>query len=172
MTTLRRELRTKFEEVLSAFSDKLAVPELEPLAEQLADAALQVAGILSAAQRREEAEQRIAEQRANKKDPIDFLVENSKEIKMLQEMRLRVESATGLGLSREWDKTRSPWNGYEKTLIKREVETGQTIEQFMEWYNSDEFRKKSDIWLNPDKIELMWGKAFTQKSQDDYYHAL
>ena len=117
----------------------------------------------SLSERKQKAEERKATQRANKKDPFDFLIENGKEIKTINDMRVRVEAATGLGLSREWDKTRSPWNGYEKTLIKREAETGQTIEQFMEWYNSDDFRKKSDIWLNPDKIELMWGKAFTDQ---------
>lgn len=42
---LRRELRKKFEDVLSGFSDKLTLPEREPLAEMLADAALEVSGI-------------------------------------------------------------------------------------------------------------------------------
>ena len=88
---------------------------------------------------------------------------------MLNDMRVRVEAATGLGLSREWDKPRSTWNGYEKVLIKREVETGQTIEGFMEWYNADEFRKKGDIWLTSDKIEKWWGKAYPNghTPQDD-----
>lgn len=117
---------------------------------------------------KEEAKERIAKQRASKKDPLDFLVENGKDIQMLKDMRLRVEAATGLGLSREWDKARSPWNGYEKTLIKREAETGQTIEQFMEWYNSDKFRKDNNsIWLNPDKIELWWGKAFKSRRSEE-----
>lgn len=173
MTTLRKELRVSFESVLTSFTDKLTIPEIEPLADLLADAALETAGIKSAAQRREEAEKRIEEQRANKKDPLDFLVKNSAEIQMLKDMRVRVEAATGLGLSREWDKARSPWNGYEKILIKREAETGQTIEQFMTWYNSDEFRKKGNIWLDPDKIEKFWPQAF-KVTYEDYNrpHAL
>lgn len=44
MTTIRRELRTKFEEVLSGFADKLTLPEREPLADLLADAALELRG--------------------------------------------------------------------------------------------------------------------------------
>lgn len=43
--TLRRELRMKFEEILERFSDKLSLSEREPLAEFLAEAALEVAGI-------------------------------------------------------------------------------------------------------------------------------
>ena len=38
--TLRRELRKKFEDILSYYSDKLTLPEREPLADILADAAL------------------------------------------------------------------------------------------------------------------------------------
>lgn len=43
--TLRRELRKKFEDILSNFSDKLTLPEREPLADLLADAALEVSAI-------------------------------------------------------------------------------------------------------------------------------
>lgn len=45
MTTLRRELRTKFEGILQAFEDKLSMAERESTAELLADAALEVRGI-------------------------------------------------------------------------------------------------------------------------------
>ncbi len=45
MTTLRRELRTKFENVLQAFEDKLSQAERESTAELLADTALEVRGI-------------------------------------------------------------------------------------------------------------------------------
>jgi hypothetical protein len=45
MTTLRRELRTKFEGILQAFEDKLSIAERESTAELLADAALEVRGI-------------------------------------------------------------------------------------------------------------------------------
>ena len=160
MTTLRKELRTKFEEIVISYGVQCSV-EVD-LASIFADAALEIAGIKSAAQRREEAEKRIAEQRAKRKEPVDFLLEHGSEIQMLNDMRIRVEAATGLGLSREWDKPRSTWNGYEKILIKREVETGQTIEQFMEWYKSDDFRKTGSIWLTADKIEMWWNSAFEQ----------
>jgi hypothetical protein len=45
MTTLRRELRTKFEGILNAFDDKLSRAEVEATSELLADAALEVRGI-------------------------------------------------------------------------------------------------------------------------------
>jgi hypothetical protein len=43
--TLRRELRTAFEGILARYPDKFTLPEYEPLAEILADVALQVRGI-------------------------------------------------------------------------------------------------------------------------------
>ncbi len=43
--TLRRELRTAFEGILARYPDKFTLPEYEPLAEILADAALQIRGI-------------------------------------------------------------------------------------------------------------------------------
>jgi len=116
---------------------------------------------------RNSAKERIAKQRASKGDFMDFLVENGEETQLINDMRIRVESATGLALIREWDKTRSPWNGYENVLIKREKETGQTIEKFMDWYNSDDFRKKGNIWLDPDKIEMWWPQAFPENNPNN-----
>jgi len=45
MKTLRKELRTKFEEILRAFEDKLSIAEQEATSELLADAALTIRGI-------------------------------------------------------------------------------------------------------------------------------
>jgi len=44
MTTIRRELRTKFEELLIVYQDRLTVAECEATAELLADAALELRG--------------------------------------------------------------------------------------------------------------------------------
>ena len=115
----------------------------------------------------ESAKERIEKQRASKGDILDFFTQTQPEIKIITEMRERVSAAVGLNLTREWDKTRSDWNGYEKKLIKREVETGETIEQFMEWYNSDEFRRDNQrIWLKPDVIEKFWPSAFSEQEPD------
>ena len=109
---------------------------------------------------KEAAKERKAKQQAKRKDPLDYYIDHAPEITLITEMRKRVEDATGLRLSREWDKVHGDWNGYDKTLIKREVETGQTIEKFAEWFDSDEFRKNNQrIWLKPDKIELWWDEA-------------
>ena len=110
---------------------------------------------------REAALQRKAEQRAKRKDPMDWVQEHAQEIQILHEMRLRVEAALGMNLEREWDLPASDWHDYDKTLIKREVETGQTIEGFMEWWDQDDFRRDNQrIWLKPGKIEQFWRQAY------------
>ena len=53
MTTLRKELRDKFEEVLLDILPGGMMFPITETAETLADAALEIAGIKSAAQRRE-----------------------------------------------------------------------------------------------------------------------
>lgn len=116
---------------------------------------------LSHTSRKEEAKKRIAKQRAKKKEPLDFLIENADKIQAQAKMRERVEKA--MRRHPDWDSPRSDWNGYEKLLIEREKETGQTIEQFMGWYNSDEFRKKGVIYLTRTKIEDYWLQAFDNK---------
>lgn len=106
--------------------------------------------------------QAAKERKANKPevDIVDGYLKYHGIAQEIIQMRLRVETALKMNLANEWDETRSDWNGYEKKLIKREKETGQTIEQFMEWYNSDEFRKNGNIWLTPKKIDSWWPTAF------------
>lgn len=113
-------------------------------------------------ERRAQAKERTAKQRAERgsRDPVLEIAKTSQEFQAVSAMRLRVEAAVDLNLEREWDLPKSDWNGYEKKLLKREQETGQTIEQFMAWYNADEFRRNGNIWLKPSKIEQMWNRAF------------
>ena len=166
MTTLRKELRDKFEEVLLDILPGGMMFPITETAETLADAALEIAGIKSAAQRRDEAEKRITEQRAAKGDVVDLFIQTSPALKEQTLMRQRVENALHRNL--DWDSARSPWNGYEKKLVGREKDNGQTIEGFMQWFNSDEFRKKGVIYLNPTKIEDWWLQAFeTTLSYDE-----
>jgi len=165
MTTLRKELRDKVFYILENNqmlyrTDRIKVSEL------IADAALEIAGIKSAAQRRDEAEKRITEQRAAKGDVVDLFIQMSPALKEQEQMRQRVENALHRNL--DWDSARSPWNGYEKKLVRREKDNSQTIEGFMEWFNSDEFRKNGVIYLNPTKIEDWWLQAFeTTLSYDE-----
>jgi|APSaa5957512622_1039677.scaffolds.fasta_scaffold14065_3 hypothetical protein len=88
----------------------------------------------------------------------------NKKLKAEQDMRERVERA--VKKNPDWFSPRSEWEGYEKKLMKREKETGQTIEQFMVWYRSDEFRAKNDLWLKPSRIEEFWQRAFEEKKEE------
>jgi hypothetical protein len=46
-------------------------------------------------------------------------------------------------------------------LLEREQKTGETIEGFMEWFDSDDFRRDNQrIWLKPSAIEKWWMYAF------------
>ena len=77
-------------------------------------------------------------------------------------MRRRVEDALNAKLAREWDKKHGDWYGYEKELIRIQEETGETIEQFMVWFVSDDFRKGQVMYLTPAKIDKYWNKAFAK----------
>lgn len=115
---------------------------------------------------RKEAEERIAAQRAKKGDPVDWFLGHAGEITAVESMRRRVETALNKNLERQWDATNSEWNGYEKELIAREKENGETIEMFMEWFNEDTFRRDNQrIWLKPSKIEELWPEAFHPVSE-------
>ena len=113
---------------------------------------------------RKEAQERKTKQRANKKDTIDFLLAESRKIEPRVQMRMRVESALR-GRKPDWDAPRSVWNGYDLVLMKREEETGETIERFMEWFYEDDFRATSDIYLQPKKINDWWSRAFTDETE-------
>jgi len=113
---------------------------------------------------KEEAQERKTKQRANKKDTIDFLLAESRKIEPRVQMRMRVESALR-GRKPDWDAPRSVWNGYDLVLMKREEETGETIERFMEWFYEDDFRATSDIYLQPKKINDWWSRAFTDETE-------
>lgn len=83
-------------------------------------------------------------------------------------MRGRVEKALSRNIN--WDDLKQDWDGFDKWLVNREEETGETIEYFMTWFNSDEFRAKGVIYLNPNKIKDWWMQAF--QKQTDGRHAL
>jgi len=118
-------------------------------------------------ERKATAKERIEKQRASKGDVLDLLTENLPHLKAQTEMRQRVENALHRNL--DWDSPRSPWNGYEKKLIQREKDTGETIERFMEWFNDDDFRKNGVIYLNPTKIDDWWLQAFEPEPEQPQY---
>ena len=150
-------------------SSELATP-LSPELTTLASSELNVNALSNAPKDidlpklRKEAQERKTKQRANKKDTIDFLLAESRKIEPRLQMRIRVESALR-GRRPDWDAPRSVWNGYDLVLMKREEETGETIERFMEWFYEDDFRATSDIYLQPKKINDWWSRAFTDETE-------
>lgn len=79
------------------------------------------------------------------------------------EYQHRVERA--INLNPNWDDSKQDWNGFDLWLMEKE-EAGQTIEKFMAWYKSDEFRAKGGLWLNPQKIKMFWPQAFERKTDE------
>jgi hypothetical protein len=118
-------------------------------------------------ERKEAAKERTAKQRTEResRDPVTEILNAQQDSAPFMAMRARVEDALKRNL--DWDSTRSPWNGYDKELVAREAETGETIEKFMEWHNSDEFRRdKQVIYLTPTKINDWWKQAFKHKQPE------
>lgn len=77
-------------------------------------------------------------------------------------MQARVEAA--VKKSPNWDDLKSGWNDFDLWLLERE-KIGETIEGFMTWYNSDEFRVNNNLWLTPYRIKEFWQRAFEKKSE-------
>ena len=157
MTTLRKELRTKFEEILTAFSDRLSISEREPLAEMMADAALELAGIKSAAQRREE--------REKKGDLIDGMAFFAKEAEKqgkgdIQDHQDRAERELRR-LQFNILGTRAPdRDRFIRFLQTEEKKHGRTIEAWVEWCFTDGFWPGKISSVN--KVMELWLKAFEQ----------
>jgi hypothetical protein len=84
-------------------------------------------------------------------------------------VRERVEKALKRNIN--WEDLKQDWNTFDAWLVKTEKEYSQTIEQFMQWFNSDDFRSKGVIYLSPQRIKDWWLQAFETDSKDKS-HAL
>jgi len=129
MTTLRRELRTKFEEILAAYSDRLTLPEREPLAELLADAALSVSGIANT-----ERKQAIA-----KASPewamlagVDITPEMADEWKAKTDSQVEFETALGISNPLHWTKDKD-WERFSQWVVARHLEDKDCFKKFQAW---------------------------------------
>ena len=156
MTTLRKELRDKFEEVLLDIIPGGMMFPITESAETLADAALEIAGIKSAAQRREEAEKRIAEQRAKKGDLVDaFISQIPATQKQIRLEGIQSRLAVAFNFNCTWDR----WERFIKYADKQEQDQGQTVEVFASWLKS---KPGFDIgYWPPSKMLEVWPQAFT-----------
>ena len=101
---------------------------------------------------------------ARKGDLVDYyatLAQTNPELLSRLLMRERVETA--MNRNPPWDDLQQGWNGFDSWLVETEKATGQTIERFMVWYNSDDFRAKGIIYLNSQRIKDYWLQAFYEK---------
>ena len=122
MTTLRKELRDKFEDLLIARLRAGLLPA--DVAEELTDAALEIAGIKSAAQRREEAEKRIAEQRGKKGDFVDaFLSQVPATQKQIRLEGIQSRLSVAFNFNCTWER----WERFINYADKQEQDQGQTV---------------------------------------------
>jgi hypothetical protein len=119
MTTLRRELRTKFEVILKAFEDKLSQAEREATAELLADAALEVRGI---------ARITAVETKGDLLDGMLAYSQPQPEMDTLHDF----ERAFGFGALPWYSNT--VWDKFAKFLIKS---GGQWFTDYLVWRNGD-----------------------------------
>lgn len=103
-------------------------------------------------------------------DLVDLATQaaNDPELRARLLMRQRVETALNRNIN--WEDLKQDWNVFDLWLVATEEESGQTIEHFMTWYRSDDFRAKGVIYLNPSRIKDWWMQAFQHVS--DGRHAL
>lgn len=146
--TLKRELRLKFNEVLI---DYPLIREL--LADRLADAALEVAGLAKKQLRGIEAaimgDRPVTEDDLIRADPIeDTLAE-------LEQGLHRNIPRTGL------------WQDLAKWINKRPA---QTIKKWVSWYMNDKFRVENAWRLKPDDVRSAWPQAFPKPPDPKTYY--
>lgn len=165
MTTLRRELRTKFEEVLTTHMGK---KEFDfhlggELVESLTNAALEVAG--------------IAKQEKKFSDPMwdlqhgnGIALEVAKEIEALHDVALRLEAGLRRGQFPETPTTQRIY----RWILERESE-GQPLQRFIEWAMEGRRAEYSYIYhQNPllikrDWLQVNWPKEAEEVKGSGYY---
>ena len=158
MTTLRKELRDKFEEVLLDILPGGMMFPITETAETLADAALEIAGIKSAAQRREEAEKRKAEQRGKKGDLVDaFLSQVPATQKQIRLEGIQSRLSVAFNFNCTWER----WERFINYADKQEQDQGQTVEKFADWMKA---KSGFDIgYWPPSKMLEVWPQAFNNQ---------
>ncbi len=147
---LRRELRTKFEDVLCSYG--MTVPEREPLAELLADAALSVSGI---AKRDEVPAVYDVIAAANKKVDAILDMANAPGIKA-EARRAAIQSYLGERLHVNTET--KAWREFAKYADGRAQANGETVTVFIAWLlGQDKFNIQ---YWPPRRMQEMWPQAF------------
>lgn len=145
MQTLRRELRTKFEEVLIVFQDKLSVAEREATAELLADMALQLRGFKT-----------DEERPAYGLDWVlghgqDITAHDVEAVQTTDKAQKKFEAAFGFG-SLPWDST-SDWTSMRKFITEIYSRDPLAFGNYIVWRKSKEGKyaamSNKQIRMNP-----------------------
>ena len=148
---LRRELRTKFEEVLCSYG--MTVPEREPLAELLADAALSVSGI---AKRQTDDAPAIYDAIAAANRKVDAILDMANAPGIKAEAR-RAAIQSYLGERLHVNTETKAWREFAK-YADGQQQKGEKIEVFVAWLlGQDKFNIQ---YWPPRRMQEMWPQAF------------
>lgn len=148
MQTLRRELRLKFTEVLDRHG--INQESIGVIAVELADAAMQVAGIAS------------REKRGDIMDGVLHFASEAEERGMRQTEAVLDDLERGL--HRNIERT-TEWQLLAHWLVVKK-NNGQDYHGWISWYMSDEWRAAKEAWkLTPQQIKNSWPQAFPHNTQ-------
>ena len=101
----------------------------------------------------------------NKGDIFDYMKEQAKHdsgLAKLVDMRERIEVTLRKNIT-DWE--RGDWAGFDRWLVARPEH--ETIEKFMDWWKSDDFRaKQGSVYLNMKKIKENWLQVFYEEPKE------
>ena len=150
---LRRELRTKFEDVLCSYG--MTIPEREPLAEILADAALSVSGI---AKRQTDEVPAVYDAIAAANRKIDAILDMANAPGIKAEAR-RAAIQSYLGERLHVNTETKAWREFAK-YADGQQQKGEKIETFVSWLLG---QKGFDLqYWPPRRMMEMWPQAFVK----------
>lgn len=98
-----------------------------------------------------------------KGDAIDWLLGSSEDIerqRLIVDMQHRFERASRI--NPPWENHIEGWPDFLTFLLEQDKQ-GMSIEAWYKWYLSDEFRRKSNVWIKPDSIKKIWLQAFPEQ---------
>lgn len=96
--------------------------------------------------------------------PLDWLMgspEDMQRQKTLLDMQHRFERASRI--NPPWENNIEGWPEFLNFLLEQDAQ-GRTIEMFYKWYLSDDFRRKSNVWIKPELIRRIWLQAFPEQA--------
>ena len=149
---LRRELRTKFEELLVNYG--MSVPGRAELAEELADAALSVSGI---AKRQTDEVPAVYDAVAAANKKVDAMLDMANFPGAKAEAR-RASIQSYLGERLHVNTETKAWREFAKYADGQQQKHGEKIETFVSWLlGQDKFQIQ---YWPPRRMQEMWPQAF------------